>query len=171
MRKIHSFLCLFVILQYGFSQNRENASAISDAEPKLTRSTFSYPLFLDDEEHSSFLVRYRLSDKTSAELRTFYDTYRTTNRVRSNFRFKQYLNKKLYLYSGLEIEAEINKYPHLKQQPPRVGLINGLGYEVNKSFVIEGGSNIQVNNSPMGVFGERDIPMPQVYTLGGKIKF
>ncbi|PIB27086.1 hypothetical protein BFP77_13710 [Maribacter sp. 4U21] len=81
------------------------------------------------------------------------------------------MNKRLYLYSGLEIEAEINKYPHLKQPPPRVGLINGLGYEVNKSFVIEGGSNIQVNNSPMGVFGERDIPMPQVYTLGGKIKF
>ncbi|PIB27085.1 hypothetical protein BFP77_13705 [Maribacter sp. 4U21] len=75
MRKIHSFLCLFVILQYGFSQNRENASAISDAEPQLTLSTFSYPLFLDDEEHSFFLVRYRLSDKTSAELRTFYDTY------------------------------------------------------------------------------------------------
>ncbi|MGB3150150.1 MAG: hypothetical protein WBB27_05760 [Maribacter sp.] len=94
-----------------------------------------------------------------------------TNRFRTNLIGKWYGNENLHFFSGLEIEMETNKYQRLKQMPPRIGFFSGVGYDVNSNFMIKAGSNIQINSYPMGTYGEYFIPMPQVYTLGGKIKF
>ncbi len=131
----------------------------------------SYPIFLNNEEHSAFLIRYTISERLKLDLNGFYDTYLMTNRVRTNLKPKWYVNDNLYLFSGMEIEMEANKYAQLRPMPPRVGLISGVGYDINGNLTIEAKSNIQMNSSPMGAYGEYLVPMPQIYTLGGKLKF
>ncbi|MFS4467686.1 hypothetical protein [Maribacter sp. 2210JD10-5] len=137
----------------------------------LSITGFSYPIFLNGEEHSSFAVEYRFNSKLAAELQGFYDTYLHANRIRGNVRLKYYLTKKLFVFGGPEVEGDQNKYIGLQVQPPRIGLIMGVGYEVDKNFMLEAGSNLQINNSPMGAYGEPLINMPSVWTLGGKVKF
>ncbi|MFS4493991.1 hypothetical protein [Maribacter sp. 2308TA10-17] len=141
-------------------------------EPKLTIDDFAYPRFMDKEEHASFMIRYQLTDNLQIELQSFYDTYLLSNRFRNSLALKRYLSKKLYLFAGVEVEIDFVKESKLlPKRPPRVGIISGMGYDVNRNFTIEAKSNIGLNQTSMGAFGEPFIAMPQVYTLGGKIKF
>ena len=47
----------------------------------------------------------------------------------------------------------------------------GTGYDVSENFMIELKSNVQLNKSTIGAFGETQIAMPSVYTIGSKWKF
>lgn len=152
-------------------QNPAEPSPLSD-EPNLTIDDFAYPRFMDREEHASFLIRYQLTDNLQVELQSFYDMYLLANRFRNSLALKRYLSKKFYLFAGVEVEIEFVKESKLlPKRPPRVGIISGVGYDVNRNFSIEAKSNIGLNQTSMGAFGEPFIAMPQVYTLGGKIKF
>ncbi|PIB25281.1 hypothetical protein [Maribacter sp. 4G9] len=140
----------------------------------LQLESFGYPIFFGGEQHSSFHLKYPITNTIRAELNTFYDTYILSDRIRTDIQLKKYLDDNWYLFSGIESEFSFNKYPGLesrKQAPPRIGVISGLGYEVNENFTMEAQSNFQINNAPIGAYGEHLIPMPQVYTLKGKIKF
>lgn len=166
-------LTYFFVLILGFiMQAQEQAIGTADAEPRVVVEDFSYPLFLNDEQHTSFKINFPISNTMQIELQEFYDTYLLTNRFRSSIALKQYLTEKLYLFAGAEIEIEYTKGPQVKSdRPPRVGIIGGIGYDVNSNFVIEAKSNIGINKTPIGAFGEPFIVTPQVYTLGSKIKF
>ncbi|WP_281540710.1 hypothetical protein [Maribacter aestuarii] len=171
MEKIIVCVCLaFVqILSGQLTEERPNDNGVS--QKKLMIEGRSYPIFLNGEEHSAFIIRYNISERLKLDLNGFYDTYLMTNRIRTNLTGKWYMNKNLYIFSGLEIEMETNKNPESKPMTPRVGFISGMGYDINDNFSIEAKGNFQLNNSPMGAYGEYFIPMPQVYTLGGKFKF
>lgn len=130
----------------------------------------SYPLFLNGEKHSAFMVRYGISRATQLELEGFYDTYLMTNRFRTSLVGKVYLDDKLYLFSGLDAEIDIDKYS-MKPKAPRLGVVSGVGYDINGDFMLEAKSNFQLNNSNIGLYGESIIPMPSVFTLGSKFKF
>ena len=163
--------CLVFLQILSGQLTEEPPKDYGDSKNKLMIDGRSYPIFLNGEEHSSFLVRYNVLERLKLDLNGFYDTYLMTNRIRTNFLGKWYVQKNLYIFSGLEVEMEANKYSELKPMPPRVGFISGMGYDVNDNFTIEAKGNFQLNNSPMGAYGEYFIPMPQVYTIGGKLKF
>lgn len=169
--RLLSIIGFLILVQYISGQVVEQPLPSVDQRTRLNITGFSYPIFLNEEEHKSFLVRYNLSKSLKLDLQGFYDTYRMTNRIRRNLVGKWYVSDRLYLFSGIEVESEVNKYQELGVTPPRVGFISGVGYEIRDNFMIEAKSNIQLNSSPMGAYGEYLIPIRQAYTLGGKFKF
>lgn len=66
-----------------------------EGESKLSISGRSYPIFLDGEEHSNFLLRYSVSKRLRLDLEGFYDKYRGTDTFRTDFLFKTYMNEKV----------------------------------------------------------------------------
>ena len=148
----------------------EQASLLDDSLSKFETSGRSYPLFVDGEEHSSFLVSYLNSERLQIDLEGFYDTYMLANRFKTYVAAKYYLNDALYLFSGLDMEMDIDKYGG-KPSAPRVGVVGGMGYEVNEQWMIEARSNIQSNTSKTGLFGESQRATPAVFTFGSKFKF
>ena len=171
--KLHFFITLLLFCSIGSSQTN---GLVNEPKPTegLKLESSGYPIFLGGEQHSSFLLSYSITNTMKADLNAFYDTYLLSNRFRANMLFKNYLDQNWYLFSGMEAEYSIKKYPGLESQkevPPRIGVVSGIGYEVNKNFQVEARGNFQINNSSVGVFGEPLIPMPQVYTLKGKFKF
>ena len=170
MHKICTWVLIF-LANFVLRAQVEMPDASVD-KPRVSIEDFAYPRFLGKEEHASFLINYQLKDNLEIELQGFYDTYLLSNRFRNSLALKRYLTKKFYLFAGIEVELEFVKEAHiLSKRPPRVGVISGFGYDVNSNFSLEAKSNIGVNQTSMGAFGEPFIPMPQVYTLGGKIKF
>ena len=133
-------------------------------------SGHTYPEFFGGERHKNFSVIYGLSKSTKLELQGFYDTYLISERFRSDLVGRVYLNDRLYLFSGMEVEVET---ANLNGEPRRfrLGFVAGAGYDISENFMIEVKSNIQVNDSNLGSFGESLIKMPAVYTFGSKFKF
>ena len=164
---------LFFLYATAFSQNIGLGGEPRPNEG-LQLESFGYPTFFGGERHSSFHLKYPITNTIRAELDAFYDTYVLSDRFRTDIHIKNYLNENWYLFSGIESEFSFNKYPVLesqKQAPPRIGIISGFGYEVNKNFTMEAQSNFQINNVPTGAYGEPLVPMPQIYTLKGRMKF
>jgi hypothetical protein len=165
---------LFLFFCSGVSSQTNGLGKEPKPKEGLKLESFGYPVFLGGEEHGSFHLTYPITSTLTTELNAFYDTYILSNQFRSNILLKNYLDENWYLFSGVEAEYSIKKYPSLESQkevPPRIGVVSGIGYEVNKNFQVEARSNFQINNSSVGAFGEPLIPMPQVYTLKGKFKF
>lgn len=161
------FLCTFSIKGQTVE---ELPTTLRSSLIGLSISGHAYPSFFNGENHKSFIVRYGISKATQIELQGFYDTYLLTERFRTNLVGKVYLNDKLYLFSGMEVEAETGSYSNFIS-PYRLGFVAGAGYDINENFMIEVKSNVQLNNSSIGVFGESLIGMPAVYTIGSKFKF
>lgn len=164
---------LLILCGTAISAQNEEQAPLTKTPSSLTGLSItgrSYPIFIDGEEHSSFMVRYGFSKSVQVELQGFYDTYLMTNRVRKNIVGKLYLNDKLYLISGLEMESEVSKYGR-KPDQFRLGFVTGAGYDISENFMLEVKSNFQLNNSNMGVYGESITKMPAVYTVGSKFKF
>ena len=168
---------LFTMFIFFYSIGASQINGLGK-EPKpiegLKLESFGYPVFLGGEQHASFHLTYPFSSTFSAKLNSFYDTYLLSNRFRANILLKKYLDENWYLFSGIESEFNFNKYQSIdsqKQSAPRIGILSGIGYEVNRSIQVEAKGNLQINNSSLGPFGEPLVPMPQMYSLKGKIKF
>ncbi len=145
----------------------------------ISVSGYAYPISALAAEHASFVINYPISNKLEAELQGFYNTYLFSNRLRLAALVKWNLSHRLFIFSGLESEFEMSKWnPEMEvapntllMRPPRIGFISGVRYDVQENISLEAKMNLQVNDSPVGVYGEHRIPMPKVYTLGGKVKF
>jgi len=162
------FLCTFSIK--GQTVEEPTTTTAPSSLIELSFSGNAYPISAIGDVHKSFMVQYGISKSTQLELQGFYDTYLLTERFRTNLVGKVYLNDKLYLFSGMEVEAETGSYSNFIS-PYRLGFVAGAGYDINENFMIEVKSNVQLNNSSIGVFGESLIGMPAVYTIGSKFKF
>ncbi|WP_143814462.1 hypothetical protein [Maribacter arcticus] len=77
---------------------------------------------------------------------------------------KIYLNDKLYLFSGMEVKAETANYDNVSSTY-RLGFVASVGYPISENFMIGVKSNVQLNNSSIGIFGEILIEMLVVYTI------
>ncbi len=166
MTKINTLIAVFFVVLVQ-AQNPLPDSNTNTGGP--TVENFSYPLFWGGELHRSFKVNYQLTDKLQAELQGFYDTYLFQNRFRASITLKRYLSSKLYVFGGMGIEMVTSSI--IGSGPPRASVIGGLGYDVNKNFILEAKSDIGINKTSMGAFGESLIPTPQLYMVKGKIKF
>ncbi len=169
--KVLVFSIIFLCTSAIKGQTVEKSSTTSPSSLiGLSISGHAYPTFFNGENHQSFMVQYGVSKVTQIELQGFYDTYLLSERFRTNMVGKVYLTNKLYLFLGMEVEAETGNYGNVPT-PYRLGFVAGTGYDFNENFMIEVKSNVQLNNSRIGVFGESLIEMPAVYTIGSKFKF
>ena len=164
------YFFLIVIIAIGQTTEEPPDTNSLSSLTGLSISGHAYPVSAIGDVHKSFMVQYGIYKSTQIELQGFYDTYLLTERFRTNLAGKVYLNDKLYLFSGMELEAETNSYNNVPG-PYRLGFIAGAGYDISENFMIEVKSNAQLNNSRIGVFGESSIEMPAVYTIGSKIRF
>lgn len=172
MKKPFTFFRCSVFIMWLLASNAQETSPYSiNNGSRLHLEDFSYPQFMNGEVHASFLLNYRLTNKSLVEMQGFYDTYLLADRFRTSLVFKHYLTQNLSVFSGLELELERIKMPQwMEIRPPRLGAIGGLGYDVNSGFSLEAKSNIGINRTSMGAYGY-SAPMPKVFTLAGKIKF
>jgi hypothetical protein len=99
------------------------------------------------------------------ELQSFYDTYRLYDVSDSRLRIRHYLGNKLYMFSGIGIEAEKDKHG-FRPPPPRVKLINGFGYDLNEKFTFEAAQDLHFNKANFGNYST-----PNLFSVCGKYKF
>lgn len=165
-----SFLFLNLSIAFGQIIEEPQPTNPSSLFNGLSITGHAYPVSAIGNIHKSFEVDYELTKMSTIALRGFYDTYTLTERFRSSLLGKFYLNEKLYLLSGLDIEkATGNSIQKPKQH--RIGFVVVAGYDVSDNFTIGMKGNYQLNDSNIGLFGETEIKMPAVHTIGGKWKF
>jgi len=132
---------------------------------KWEYDAFSYADFGTGEEHSYFSVLYKLNPELHAELRGFYDSYRTSDIFDVSFRAKWYPTKKVYLFTGVGAQLQRNKGGlNLPIMPVR--LFNGVGYEPKKNITIEAVHDLNFNKNSAGLNAT-----PNLFSLRGKYRF
>lgn len=161
---------LFIIFLFTISKTNGQVQEPKQAS-KLLLDDFSYPLFLGNETHSSLNLSYQLSDNLEVEFQNYYDTYILGNRYRSSLGLKLYVSPKLFIFGGVEAEFKRDKITGQLESNPRISINSGLGYDVKEHFSLRMKSNTSLTKNTFGAFGEQFIPMPQIYSLGGKVKF
>lgn len=126
---------------------------------------FSYADFGTGEEHSYFSELYQLNPKLRAELRGFYDSYRTSDVLDVSHRVRWYPTKKLYLFSGVGVQFQRNKGGlNLPIMPVR--MLNGVGYDPNENISFEAVHDFNFNKNMGGLNAS-----PNLFTLKGKYRF
>ncbi|MDF4204675.1 hypothetical protein PXD56_17020 [Maribacter sp. SA7] len=167
---ISGFLFFFVIASSGQTVEEPPVSGLQSSQKGFLITGHAYPTGATGDIHKSFMIQNGITKSLKLELQGFYDTYILSERFRSSVLTKVYLNEKLYLLSGLEAEVATEK-AGVGQTSYRLGVVPGAGYDINENFMIELKSNVQLNKSNIGVYGETRLAMPSVYTIGSKWKF
>ncbi len=129
----------------------------------------AYPTGALREIHASFLYEHSFSDTFVAELQGFYDTYALGNRFRAMALLKWKVHHKWSLLSGLHVESELTGFNKNKGHT-RVGFVSGVEYRLMENILLDAKIDFQLNNASIGAYGEPKIQMPQLYSVGGKIK-
>ncbi|WP_299324473.1 hypothetical protein [uncultured Maribacter sp.] len=104
-----SFLFLFVIVSKGQTTEDEPVTNLPSSLTGISISGHAYPVSAFGDVHKFFMVQYGITSGIQLELQGFYDTYILSERSRSSLLGKFYLNEKLYLLSGLEVEVATEK--------------------------------------------------------------
>lgn len=124
-----------------------------------------YADFDTGEEHSYFSVLYKLKPELYAELRGFYDSYRTSDVFDVSYRVKWYPTKQIYLFSGAGVQLQRTKGGlNLPTMPVR--MLNGMGYEPKKNISIEAVHDLNFNKNGAGLNAT-----PSLFSLRGKYRF
>jgi len=94
-------LCLFfqVLLLRAQEQPMNNLGRLN-GNSKLKIDAFSYPTFLNNEMHSSFLINSKLSKDLELQLQGFYDTYLYSNTFEASLTFRLNLTKNYIYFLG-----------------------------------------------------------------------
>lgn len=165
---LKSFSILFFFMG-GAIVYAQRPRVVPDSKNKphrhLNVDGFSYPIFLNGEQHASFLIDYELQKTLQVELEGFYDTYLLGDVFKVSIAPKWYVSKRMYFFSGIEVENNLDKYGE-KPPPVRLDFINGVGYEVDDSFTIEARHDLQFNET-----GGVQFTTPVMFSVGGKYKF
>ena len=167
----------FLFLWLAFAPNLYTQAPIKlrQGQPKPTEITGHSVNLSNGEQHSEVGLEFPLGSGFNAQLEAFYDTYLLTDRLRFSLKIKRFISNNTYIFSGTGIEAVVRDKSQILGLPlgsiPRFSVEGGLGHEVKEGFLIEAKGNFSINKSNIGAFGEPFIPMPKIYTLGGKWKF
>ncbi|SDM81478.1 hypothetical protein [Kriegella aquimaris] len=156
------FICNAIL--YG-QQPQVVPDSKGNPQKPLNVDSFSYPNFLNGERHASFLVDYDISRALRVELQGFYDTYLLGDVFKVSIAPKWYVTKRMYFFSGVEMEKDLEKYGN-EPAAPRLDLMNGVGYDVDDNFTIEARHDLQFNKTGYGEF-----TTPVMFSVGGKYKF
>ena len=172
IRNLSCYLLWLGFVANLYSQAPKSPQQGQREPTEITSHSMSLP---NGEQHSEVSLEFPLSNDLNAQLEAFYDTYLLTDRLRVSFKLKRFISDRTYLFTGTGIEAVVRDKSQVLGLPlgsiPRLSVEGGLGHEVKEGFLIEAKGNFSINNSNIGAFGEPLIPMPKIYTLGGKWKF
>lgn len=122
------------------------------------------------EQHKELGATLQLDKNLEVDLQLFYDTHLLENRFRTSATVRYQVTKKIYVIGGAELETRLGHGKNASNLPARPSATLGFGYEVSNDFYLEAKGNFALKNNVMGAYGEA-FPMPQIYTLGGKVKF
>lgn len=110
-----------------------------EATPSVTTSGARYTDDFNPEIHANFEVNYKVTSNLFFAIRGYRNKYVAQDVFGGSFFARQYLSKRLYLYSG--IHTEFTGGLSLGEEPliilSRLNAINGVGYDINKNFSIE----------------------------------
>ncbi|VAW16090.1 hypothetical protein MNBD_BACTEROID03-1279 [hydrothermal vent metagenome] len=167
MRRICTYLFLFFLIVRTNAQDNSEIGLPTEntVGNHFFTESFSYPVFLNGETHSNFVLGYNFDKKFMAELQGFYDSYLMGDALKLSLRGKYYLKNNVYLFSGMEVESGFDKYSG-KMIPARLYISNGMGYDFDKKMNFEAKHELQINKAGMGNYG-----MPNLFSLHGKYKF
>ena len=166
MLKTWTILAFFICSSIVYGQETQVVpDSKAESQKPLNVDSFSYPTFLNGERHASFLIDYGLSEALRIELEGFYDTYLLGDVFKVSIAPKWYVSKRMYFFSGMEMEKDLNKYGN-EPAPPRLDFMNGVGYDVDNNFLIEARHDLQFNKTGNGQF-----TAPVMFSIGGKYKF
>lgn len=144
-----------------------NKDSTQISKSKLTISDFAHiRTFGTSEQHSNFTMKYNINPKFSFELQGSYDTYILADVFKVSFLPKKYFSKRLYLFSGVEIESERDKLSLNLSPPPQLKLKNGIGYDLNTNFQLQFEQELHFNKSKVGIYSN-----PRLFSLKGKVNF
>ncbi|MEX0291162.1 MAG: hypothetical protein AB3N14_18815 [Flavobacteriaceae bacterium] len=129
-----------------------------------------YPEEVNGEQHRMAIIEFSISETFKTELQMFYNRFGDRNRFRTSLLTKLYLikNRKLYLFTGPEIEFDLNRKIQ-DYGPPRLSFNTGLGFDFNDNVLLEARFNKQLNNTRVGPYGE--LGRSDVFTVGSRLKF
>lgn len=102
----------------------------------LSISSIGYANYSNDEQHSSFIIDWKINEKNALMLRGFYDTNSMGDIFKTQLLFRKSISDRFYIFSGLEMNMErtviggANGTKNFKA-------INGVGYKVQEDFLIE----------------------------------
>ncbi len=162
------FTIIFMLAVLGFSYGQQyEIENIGNAKKtdKVKLTSGGYPVFLNDEMHAYFDLDIKLDSDFQLQLQGYYDTYLGSDVFRVPVSTKWYATDKLYFFSGVEAEIELDKYGN-KPAPPALKFINGFGYEVNKSLFLEAKHDLHFNKTSLGNYAT-----PNLFSVSGKYKF
>lgn len=166
MCKISFFLIsIFFIFQTRAQEYVETGVAPKKPLGMLSFESFSYPNFLNGEEHSNFILGYSFDDKFKAELQGFYDTYLLADVIRFAVRGKYYTGNKFYFFTGVASEFERSRGSG-QISTPRLYILNGTGYDLNEKINLELRQELQINKAGLGNYN-----LPNLLSVHGIYKF
>jgi len=163
-------ILLFCFVLHAIHTNAQQQDVDKDstqtAKPKLTISDFAQARApWSFEQHSNFTFKYGINSRFSLELQGHYDTQILADIFRVPIIAQGYVTKRLYLFTGVEMEMERDKF-NLNLPVPQLKLINGMGYDVNSNFQLEFKHDLHFNKSNVGIYGN-----PELFLLKGKMRF
>ena len=133
----------------------------------ITLEGFQYPEN-SFNDFRSLELNFLINEATSTQLEFAYSNFGFRERIRIPLRVKVYLSKKLYVFTGPEVEIELNK-EQVTKEPPRLGWQAGVGYEWQKNLFTEAKVNYQLNTTQIGPYGS--LGRSDTFTLGTRWKF
>lgn len=162
-------LTLAIFLSIGMHISSQDLvtefNTIQPLSNRLYTEGFTYPLVLEGETHSNFSMGFEFDPTFNAELQGFYDTYRLANVFDLSIRGKKFITEKLYIFSGIGAEFELDKYG-LKAPQTRFKIMNGMGYDFNEQLFLEAKQEVFLNQSNYGNYAT-----PNLFLLSSKYKF
>ncbi|NJB70478.1 hypothetical protein GGR42_000940 [Saonia flava] len=149
----YTFLLLCIGLTYNVM-----AQEIKKPKERFPYEGHAYFGMDRNSVHKDFSIGYNLNTNWGVRLDGAYDKEMLYERFRIGMFVKKYLNKKMFLFGGMQLELDlldteirdINSYHIPKGDKYRTSYTIGLGYDINESILIEASYDNQLNNSRIG---------------------
>ena len=148
MKIVITQLCLlFGLIVLGQETNVDNTPI-----PPISISSIGYQNFYNDEQHSQFLMDWRVNEKNSLMINGYYDTNLLGDVFKTQLLFKREIVEKFYIFSGVEMGMERTIIGGAASRL-NYKVINGIGYQIQDNFMIEAISESILGTQNFGGYG------------------
>ena len=165
VRIIFLLLCMAIGKAQSSTVDIDFSKFQFDPSSNFYTKNFSYPAFMDNEMHTQSTLGYELDEKFLVELRNYYDTYRDVDFYQLALEFKYYPTDNFYLVNGIRMERALSKYDN-EVPKPQFMMTNGVGYDVNKNFMMEARHDLNITKEKNKAVGKSSM-----FSVLSKIKF
>ncbi|MFW2377385.1 hypothetical protein [Cellulophaga baltica] len=129
-----------LLLPFTFALGLISLHAQEEKKPKslgsFSISSIGYANFANDEQHSSFIMDWKINEKNALMLRGYYDTNAMGDVFKPQLLFRKPIIGKLSILTGAEMIMERNIVGGANSTM-NFSAMNGLSYEVQENLLIE----------------------------------